>query len=128
MRRVLLLLAFVAACGGNSSSPTSTVATTARVEVRVVVKYVGLGCFNAPVGTGSRLTVKDGRGTVVAQGTFALTPGAEICDWTASVDVAGSPEFLTFEGNRGAMATVSRSDYQDGRVTLTVTVDRVDVS
>lgn len=142
-RWLMILVVAAAACssGGekaatpatepSATSPQpSTTAGMAPLTVRVVIATSGSGCAgdNPISGTGSRVTVKDGAGAVVGTGTFALTPGADVCDWQARVPLSASPDFLTIVGDVRELTTVSRSDYEDGGVVITITAGDVRVS
>lgn len=122
------------ACGSSSDSTapstssttettdtTTTTAPAVTIKVRVVVEHAGFGCTgDSPIsGTGSRLVVKDEKGTALDTGTFALSPGAKSCDWTATVAVPGDSSLIVLAGNQGELATLERADYRDGTVTLT---------
>lgn len=128
----VLVTVLLAACSssGKATAPTTSApasSTTATlppsINVRVVIKQAGLGCTgdNPMTGTGSRVVAKDAAGAVVGTGTFALTPGADVCDWQARVPLSSSPDFLTIDGDVRELATVARSDYEDGGVVITIT-------
>lgn len=147
MKRALgmMALTLAAACsgGGSSSAPTTAPAPTTSpasstsatlppsVTVRVVISSTGpSGCSgdNPISGNGSRVVAKDGAGTVIGTGTFALTPGKDICDWQARVPLSTTPDFLTLDGDVRELATVSRADYADGGVVITITAGTVRVT
>lgn len=108
-----VLLSMLTACGGSGEAerePDEIAALTVRVTAEQVV-----GCIEATtrsgldVGNGSQLVVSDGSGAVLVTGTLDLTRGAEICDWTAVVDVPVDAEFYVIDAG-GELATVSAED------------------
>lgn len=132
----ILLGLLSASCsgGGSNTASTSTTAITApkttAFDVDLVVIYGGLSCTSeSPIaGNGSRVTAADQNGITIGQGTFQLTTGAKSCAWSASIDVKGDPDFVTLESDKGKLATVSRSDVADGKVTLTALGGTIKVS
>lgn len=121
MKRLVLALLLVACSSSKdaASSESVTMPSAREVTVRLVVAHSGFGCTStSPIGgNGSRLTAKDENGTTIGVGTFALTPDADSCDWTATLSLPDA-KFVGLEGDRGKLASLSREDLEDGTVTL----------
>lgn len=70
------------------------------------------GCYNSPVLTGNQLIVKDQKGAVLGTGTFALSAGADSCDWTGTVEDIPEMPFYEIYSDGTSLQTVPLSDMQ----------------
>lgn len=115
---VALFLAFGGACSDDDDPAASATSSSASavvddLTVRVVAENPGLGCTGtAPIGNGSQLVVLDAVGDRLGVGTFDLTPGADVCDWTATVeDLPANTGLVVLEGDRDELITVDLSTH-----------------
>lgn len=125
MRRFVAAVALVvlAGCGGDETADTTSTTVATRVlTVRVQARFTGMGsCTQTPASKGSDLVVKDKTGTIVATGSFAITPGKTACDFTATAeDVPVDAEFLTIESDGREVDTISVDEAEQQNWVVTI--------
>lgn len=125
----VVLTCWAGCSGDDTAAPTTTEATTTTVAaetltVRLVAREVGLGCTSTtPIGTGSRLTVESADGEVLGLGTFDLSVGADVCDWTTTVDDVAPSDFYTLVGDGADLLVVSADEVEAADWSLTLLAD-----
>jgi hypothetical protein len=129
----VVLVSLVAGCGsGGDSSPITTAATATTtpparpLTIRITAEKV-LGCTEAlarggfDVGTGSRLKVLDGDGYMLGVGTLALTPTADVCDWTTTIEINPADFVVLVAG--GELVTITRAELDAADWSIHVAID-----
>lgn len=130
---VLAVALSVAGCGGDDgsddgggltelvSSTTSEAPSTVSVAVRLVAAERGIGCtYDHPGGNGRQVTIDSADGERLDVAEWALTPGAEVCDWTATLEVPDGEDLYVVASQGTEIATVDGADIADGQVTIEV--------
>jgi len=122
-----------AACGrddgGATADAAATTPETQTLTVQVTAEIAGIGCTLPTgragfAGTSSRLTVTDDAGTVVGTGTFELSPNADSCDWTTTIDdIPADADFYRLEHAGGELATLSADELGPGLWSVDLHID-----